>query len=109
MCQEAVRRLCNPSESCHVRKVARLLARPLRGGAKRVSKRSEFLLVLQTLVIVESQTRDDAFGVYRASVVMEDALRVDERSIPDDVGKAASEFFNSYRSGRLQPDLLPEN
>src|SRR5215203_6745433 len=29
MCQEAVRRLCNPSESCHVRKVARLLARPL--------------------------------------------------------------------------------
>src|SRR5215218_10000873 len=30
MCQEAVRRLCNPSESCHVRKVARLLARPLR-------------------------------------------------------------------------------
>jgi hypothetical protein len=35
---------------------------------------------------------------------MEDALRVDERSIPDDVGKAASDFFNSYRSGRLQPD-----
>src|SRR5215208_2317369 len=30
MCQEAVRKLCNPSESCHVRKVARLLARPLR-------------------------------------------------------------------------------
>ena len=30
MCQEAVRRLCNPSESSHVRKVARLLARPLR-------------------------------------------------------------------------------
>jgi hypothetical protein len=30
MCQEAVRRLCNPSASCHVRKVARLLARPLR-------------------------------------------------------------------------------
>src|ERR687890_428096 len=29
MCQEAVRSLCNPSESCHVRKVARLLARPL--------------------------------------------------------------------------------
>jgi hypothetical protein len=29
MCQEAVRRLCNPSESSHVRKVARLLARPL--------------------------------------------------------------------------------
>jgi hypothetical protein len=29
MCQEAVRKLCNPSESCHVRKVARLLARPL--------------------------------------------------------------------------------
>ena len=69
-----------------------------------MSKRSEFLLVLQTLVIVESQTRDDAFGVYRASVVMEDALRVDERSIPDDIGKAASDFFNSYRSGRLQPD-----
>src|SRR5215207_3541423 len=32
MCQEAVRKLCNPSESCHVRKVARLLARPLRYG-----------------------------------------------------------------------------
>src|SRR5829696_1008675 len=30
MCQEAVRKLCNPSESSHVRKVARLLARPLR-------------------------------------------------------------------------------
>jgi hypothetical protein len=60
-----------------------------------VSKRSEFLLVLQTLVIVESQTRADAFGVYRASVVMEDALRVDERSIPDDVGKAASDFFTA--------------
>ena len=30
MCQEAVGRLCNPSERCHVRKVARLLARPLR-------------------------------------------------------------------------------
>jgi tetratricopeptide (TPR) repeat protein len=29
MCQEAVRRLCNASESCHVRKVVRLLARPL--------------------------------------------------------------------------------
>src|SRR5829696_10187365 len=29
MCQEAVRRLCNPSESCHVRKVARLLAQAL--------------------------------------------------------------------------------
>jgi hypothetical protein len=29
MCQEAVRKLCNPSESSHVRKVARLLARPL--------------------------------------------------------------------------------
>src|SRR5215208_2783007 len=29
MCQEAVRKLRNPSESCHVRKVARLLARPL--------------------------------------------------------------------------------
>jgi hypothetical protein len=68
-----------------------------------VSKRSEFLLVLQTLVIVESQTRDE-FGTYRASVVMEDALRVDERSIPDNAGKAATEFFNSYRSGRLQPD-----
>ena len=82
-----------------------VVRRLLRGGAKRVSKRSEFLLVLQTLVIVESQTRrDDEFGVYRASVVMEDALRVDERSIPDNVGKAASDFFNSYRSGRLQPD-----
>ena len=68
-----------------------------------MSKRSEFLLVLQTLVIVESQRRDE-FGTYRASVVMEDALRVDERSIPDDVGKAASDFFNSYRSGHLQPD-----
>jgi hypothetical protein len=30
MCQEAVRKLCNPSESSHVRKVARLLARPLK-------------------------------------------------------------------------------
>jgi hypothetical protein len=29
MCQEVVRKLCNPSESRHVRKVARLLARPL--------------------------------------------------------------------------------
>src|SRR5215203_1324086 len=29
MCQEAVRRLCHPSESCHVRKVARLLAQAL--------------------------------------------------------------------------------
>src|SRR5215203_4664803 len=29
MYQEAVRKLCNPSESCHVRKVARLSARPL--------------------------------------------------------------------------------
>ena len=29
MCQEAVRKLCNPSESSHVRKVARLLAWPL--------------------------------------------------------------------------------
>src|SRR5215208_229220 len=33
MCQEAVRRLCNPSESRHVRKVARLLARPLSRGS----------------------------------------------------------------------------
>jgi hypothetical protein len=29
MCQAMVRRLHNPSESYHVRKVARLLARPL--------------------------------------------------------------------------------
>ena len=29
MCQGADRRLCNDSESCHVRKVARLSARPL--------------------------------------------------------------------------------
>jgi hypothetical protein len=29
MCQEAVRKVCIPSESCHVRKGARLLARPL--------------------------------------------------------------------------------
>src|SRR5829696_5440769 len=29
MCQEAVRRLCSPSESGYVRKVARLLAQPL--------------------------------------------------------------------------------
>ena len=29
MCQEGIRRLCNPSENCHVRKVARLLAQPL--------------------------------------------------------------------------------
>jgi hypothetical protein len=29
MCQATVRRLHNPSESYHVRKVARLLARPL--------------------------------------------------------------------------------
>src|SRR5918993_4433556 len=29
MCQAVVRRLCNPSESCHVRKVARLLAQAL--------------------------------------------------------------------------------
>src|SRR5215211_6149931 len=35
MCQEAVRRLCNPSESCHVPKVARLLAQPLRLALKR--------------------------------------------------------------------------
>src|SRR5215207_2590367 len=33
MCQEAVRKLCNPSESSHVRKVARLLARPLSRGS----------------------------------------------------------------------------
>ena len=39
-----------------------------------MSKRSEFLLVLHTLVIVESQTRADEFGVHRASEVMEDAL-----------------------------------
>jgi hypothetical protein len=32
MCQEAVRRLCSPSESGYVRKVARLLAQPLRSG-----------------------------------------------------------------------------
>jgi hypothetical protein len=31
MCEEAVRRLCNPSESRHVRKVARLLAQAVRG------------------------------------------------------------------------------
>jgi hypothetical protein len=30
MCQEAVRRLCSPSESGYVRKVARLLAQPLK-------------------------------------------------------------------------------
>src|SRR5215203_4663882 len=30
MCQRAVRRLCNPCERCLVRKVARLLAQPLR-------------------------------------------------------------------------------
>jgi hypothetical protein len=29
MCQELVSRLCNPSENCHVPKVAHLLARPL--------------------------------------------------------------------------------
>jgi hypothetical protein len=29
MCQVEVRTLCNPSESCHVRKVTRLVARPL--------------------------------------------------------------------------------
>ena len=29
MCQRILRRLCNPSKSCYVRKVARLLARPL--------------------------------------------------------------------------------
>src|SRR5215207_4271845 len=39
MCQEAVRKLCNPSESCHVRKVARLLARPLRRWGIRPSLR----------------------------------------------------------------------
>jgi hypothetical protein len=33
MCQEVIRRLCNPSESSHVRKVARLLARPLTIGS----------------------------------------------------------------------------
>src|SRR5215218_1209298 len=30
MCQRAVRRLCNPCERCLVRKVARLLAQPLK-------------------------------------------------------------------------------
>jgi hypothetical protein len=30
MCQEPASRLCNLSERCHVRKVASLLARPLR-------------------------------------------------------------------------------
>jgi hypothetical protein len=29
MCQELVSRQCNPSENCHVPKVAHLLARPL--------------------------------------------------------------------------------
>src|SRR5215216_4357600 len=33
MCQRAVRRLCNPCERCLVRKVARLLAQPLRNAA----------------------------------------------------------------------------
>src|SRR5215204_1019337 len=33
MCQAVVRRLFNPSERCHVRKVARLLAQALRRGA----------------------------------------------------------------------------
>jgi hypothetical protein len=35
MCQEAVRKLCNPSESCNVRKVARLLAQALRHFARK--------------------------------------------------------------------------
>jgi hypothetical protein len=39
MCQEAVRKLCNPSESCHVRKVARLLARPLRRHGEKIASR----------------------------------------------------------------------
>src|SRR5918995_6963884 len=34
MCQGAGRRLCNLSERCHVRKVARLLARPLKRFAE---------------------------------------------------------------------------
>jgi hypothetical protein len=29
MCQGEIEKLCNASQSCHVRKVARLLARPL--------------------------------------------------------------------------------
>src|SRR5215211_324230 len=33
MCQGAVRKLCNPSERCHVRKVARLLAQALSEAA----------------------------------------------------------------------------
>jgi hypothetical protein len=32
MCRGAPRRLCNPSKSCHVRKVARLLAQSLRNN-----------------------------------------------------------------------------
>src|SRR5215211_3522115 len=34
MCQRAVRRLCNPCERCLVRKVARLLAQPLKRKSK---------------------------------------------------------------------------
>jgi hypothetical protein len=37
MCQGADRRLCNLSQRCHVRKVARLLARPLRRRARQLA------------------------------------------------------------------------
>jgi beta-lactamase superfamily II metal-dependent hydrolase len=37
MCQGAFRRLCNLSERCHVRKVTRLLARPLSRFPPRVA------------------------------------------------------------------------
>jgi hypothetical protein len=39
MCQGAVRRLCNLSERCHVRKVASLLARPLRVTIREAASR----------------------------------------------------------------------
>src|SRR5829696_3221677 len=45
MCQEAVRKLCNPSESSHVRKVARLLARPLSAENRVESRRSRRYVV----------------------------------------------------------------
>jgi len=43
MCQEAVRRLCNPSESWHMRKVARLLAQAPSSSAAKYGNLYAFL------------------------------------------------------------------
>src|SRR5215208_4059190 len=57
MCQEAVRKLCNPSESSHVRKVVRLLARPLRMNPVKGAATSIAFLILLLLSPVSSPDR----------------------------------------------------